>query len=32
MDMKNAKRFDKKDFMEALDAINFFDVLVAEQE
>ena len=32
MDMKNAKRFDKKDFMDALDAIKFFDVLVAEQE
>jgi len=32
MDMKNAKKFDKRDFMDALDAINFFDVLVAEQE
>ena len=32
MDMRNAKKFDKKDFMDALDAIGFFDVLVAEQQ
>lgn len=30
MDMKNVKYFEKEDFMEALDAINFFDVEVAE--
>jgi len=32
MDMKNIKHFEKEDFMEALDAINFFDVEVAEKE
>jgi hypothetical protein len=32
MDMKNIKHFEKEDFMEALDAINFFDVEVAESE
>ena len=32
MDVKNAKRFDKRDFMDALDAIQFFDIAVAEQE
>ena len=32
MDMKNIKHFEKEDFMEALDAIKFFDVEVAEQE
>lgn len=32
MDTKNAQMFDQKDFMDALDAINFFDVLVAQQE
>jgi hypothetical protein len=32
MDMKNIQHFDKEDFMEALDAIKFFDVEVAEQE
>ena len=32
MDTKNAKMFDQKDFMDALDAINFFDVLVAQPE
>jgi hypothetical protein len=32
MDTKNTQMFDKKDFMDALDAIKFFDVLVAEQE
>ena len=30
--MKNIKHFEKEDFMEALDAINFFDVEVAESE
>ena len=32
MDTRNAKMFDQKDFMDALDAINFFDVLVAQPE
>lgn len=32
MDTRNAKMFDQKDFMDALDAINFFDVLVAQSE
>jgi hypothetical protein len=32
MDMKNIKHFEKEDFMEALDAINFFDVEVAESK
>jgi hypothetical protein len=32
MDTKNAQMFDQKDFMDALDAINFFDVLVAQPE
>jgi hypothetical protein len=32
MDMKNIQHFEKEDFMEALDAINFFDVEVASQE
>jgi len=32
MDMKNIQYFDQKDFMEALDRINFFDIEVAEQE
>lgn len=32
MDMKNIKHFDKKDFMEALDVIGFFDVEVADKE
>jgi hypothetical protein len=32
MDTKNAQMFGQKDFMDALDAIKFFDVLVAEQE
>ena len=30
MDMKNIQYFDQKDFMEALDRINFFDIEVAE--
>jgi len=30
MDMKNIKHFEKEDFMEALDAIKFFDVEVVE--
>jgi len=32
MDMKNIQHFEKEDFMEALDAINFFDVEVASAE
>jgi hypothetical protein len=32
MDVKNAKRFDKRDFMDALDTIGFFDIAVAEQQ
>jgi hypothetical protein len=32
MDMKNIQYFDQKDFMEALDRIDFFDIEVAEQE
>ena len=32
MDTKNTQMFDQKDFMDALDAIKFFDVLVAEEE
>ena len=32
MDMKNIQHFEKEDFMEALDAINFFDVEVAESK
>lgn len=32
MDMKNISYFEKEDFMEALDAIKFFDVEVAESE
>jgi hypothetical protein len=31
MDMKNIKHFEKEDFMEALDAIKFFDVEIPEQ-
>lgn len=30
MDMKNIKHFEKEDFMESLDAIDFFNVEVAE--
>ncbi len=30
MDMRNIKHFEKEDFMEALDAISFFDVEVVE--
>jgi hypothetical protein len=30
--MKNIQHFEKEDFMEALDAINFFDVEVASEE
>jgi hypothetical protein len=32
MDMKNIQYFDQKDFMEALDRINFFDIEVASAE
>lgn len=32
MDVGNAQIFDQRDFMDALDAINFFDVLVAQPE
>lgn len=32
MDMKNIQYFEQKDFMDALDHINFFDVEVAESE
>jgi len=32
MDMKNAKKFNQRDFMDALDVINFFDIAVAQQE
>lgn len=32
MDTGNAQMFGQKDFMDALDAINFFDVLVAQPE
>jgi len=32
MDTRNAQMFGQKDFMDALDAINFFDVLVAQPE
>ena len=32
MDMKNIQHFEKEDFMEALDAISFFDVEVAESK
>ena len=32
MDMKNIQYFDQKDFMDALDHINFFEIEVAEKE
>jgi hypothetical protein len=32
MDMKNANAFEQKDFMDALDYINFFDIEVVDQE
>ena len=32
MDMKNIQHYDQRDFMDALDHINFFDVEVAESE
>ena len=32
MDMKNIQHFEKEDFMEALDAINFFDVEVVDKQ